>query len=187
MFPGCPETPSVLKRGGAHQEGGGDALTAPTNNPCMCAVLHSLTVLIRGQSNQEPVETTASPSQNLVSAPLPSPPSTCNNLDHCNEALIVCIEFSPASRAIGLASLLVNQPQALCVTMGSNEGFTSSSVQRGDNYPSESITHGACNIQQTMQIWAEFYIIVDMVINFHRTMTGYPHLQILGTPLGCIF
>ena len=33
--------PSALKREGAHQKGGGDALTALTNNPCVSAVLHS--------------------------------------------------------------------------------------------------------------------------------------------------
>ena len=55
------KSPSALKRGGAHQKGGGDVLTAPTNNQCISSVLCSsdseaLIVLVRTQSNQEPVE-----------------------------------------------------------------------------------------------------------------------------------
>ena len=48
--------------------------------------------------------------------------------------------------------------------------------------------HHLCNRPSHMLIWAEFYIIVGVVINFrHAMMIRNPPLQILGTPLVSVY
>ena len=143
--------PSALKRGGAHLKG---ALTAPTNNPCISVVLHSddseaLIVLVRAQSNQEPVETRAKSSQ-----PVSDPSRRDPHEPGCNEALI------------DEPSQLVNQPQPLRVT---TMKLLQVCFEQGDNYPSGT---QALHILQNKPhaIWAEFHIVVDVVIYFRRAL-----------------
>ena len=45
------------------------------------------------------------------------------------------------------------------------------------------MVHATSRKLNHMQIWVEFHIIADMVVNFRHVMTRNPHLHILGMPV----